>query len=681
MRFLSRKSVVTAVMLAGALALAGCGGGSDDPPAPPPTVEPTVFETAMTAIGAATTAADAQAAYDAVKGDVTAAEGEKLQAAVDERVAMLAKMARETAQKTTLMTAAGNVDTSDLNTAEAIGAATSAIAMLQEAYDAAVDVSAADKAMYKTQLDNAIAAVATAQDALDKRGRMTMQRTAISSAVTAARSAVNAVDDTSTDADVATADAAVAALKTAIEDAVDLPEGDAAVASAQGTLDTLDDTLAAAKTSRTTAIADKAAADKIAADKAAAADRKAKTALGKAMYAALSNGTTTTNALDNGTATLGTNGLAVDVADNAGTLNNDPDSVTLKAGASAGMGTNYSFSSGTGTSKVTYEALVYDNKDPDTRVTFAKAGYTVATSTSGDNITGYVFVVDGGTVQTGFDIADVMATAFTHSGTLTHSPDRAGDPLYLRGTYDGAPGEYRCTGTCTSTNDGSGAPSALAGDWHFKPDAGAMVSQPDPSYLYYGWWVHEDDKNMPQAASAFVGTVGTGDDAVTTGGDISALTGSATYAGDAIGQFAMNNPIDGSGDGGHFTADAALTATFSSANASEVGVTGTIDNFRLNDGSEDPGWKVSLNRGSLSNSGGVINAPALVEGANVGTVWSIDGNKANASGTWSGTMYDEAPSGASNDDGSNIPTTVTGRFYSEFSTNGRMVGAFGADKE
>ena len=79
-----------------------------------------------------------------------------------------------------------------------------------------------------------------------------------------------------------------------------------------------------------------------------------------------------------------------------------------------------------------------------------------------------------------------------------------------QGTYDGAPGEFRCTGTCTSTNDGKGSPSALDGIWHFKPDAGAnaMAHQPDAHYLYYGWWVSKDKDGMPTAASAFTGRFG-----------------------------------------------------------------------------------------------------------------------------------------------------------------------------
>ena len=61
------------------------------------------------------------------------------------------------------------------------------------------------------------------------------------------------------------------------------------------------------------------------------------------------------------------------------------------------------------------------------------------------------------------------------------------------------------------------------------------------------------------------------------------------------------------------------------------------------------------------------------------TVWSIDGNAASASGTWSGQMYDEAQGTAS--DGSNVPTTILGTFQSMFGSTHTMVGAFGTTKE
>ena len=74
---------------------------------PPPEPEPTAYEKALMAIAAADTAAAAQAAYDAVKDDVSAAEGDLLQAAVNARIAALETMAREAAQKMALMDAAG----------------------------------------------------------------------------------------------------------------------------------------------------------------------------------------------------------------------------------------------------------------------------------------------------------------------------------------------------------------------------------------------------------------------------------------------------------------------------------------------------------------------------------------------------------------------------------------------
>ena len=159
--------------------------------------------------------------------------------------------------------------------------------------------------------------------------------------------------------------------------------------------------------------------------------------------------------------------------------------------------------------KVVNEAVVYNNKGPGKSESFADAGYVVATASDPGTsaIKGYVYIAAAGSPQTGFSFSDVMADAFTHSGTQSHQPAARADAVYVRGTYDGAPGEYRCTGTCTSTNDGKGSPSGLGGTWHFKPDAGAMVHDPDDTYLYYGWWVNKDKDGKPTAASAFTGEV------------------------------------------------------------------------------------------------------------------------------------------------------------------------------
>ena len=507
------------------------------------------------------------------------------------------------------------------------------------------------------------------------------QRMAITNAVTMARTAVNGVSNTSTDSEVAAADSAAAARGAATPPATDLPEGDATVASAQGTHDTLVAQLNTAKTARTAYLADK--------DKADMADMAK---LGKDLRAALGGAAANTNALANVTATtLGTAGLGVTVADDAGALTGATTVPTLKAGDSAGalgnwMGTNYAHTD-TGT-KVKNEAVVYHNRGPGTRKAFDKVHIVHTGDTVGDNIKGYY------TVDESADFVRFMGNAFTHSGTQTHKYNPDNDVAFTtRGTYDGAPGVFRCTGTCTSTNDGTGSPSALGGVWHFKPDSGAMVHQPDAHYLYYGWWLNRDKDGKPMAASAFTGRVGTdGDNSATDDDGLnpgwtgsytagSTLTGSATYAGHAAGKVAMSNPLDGTGSGGHFTADAMLEAKFG---ATGTGVTGTIDNFMV-DGAAMP-WSVALHRATFGDDG-AISAPADDTATSdvdesMGTTWSINGNKAPASGTWSGMMYDEKTAGSGDaDDGSTIPTTVTGTFYSEASTVGRMVGAFGANKQ
>ena len=432
-------------------------------------------------------------------------------------------------------------------------------------------------------------------------------------------------------------------------------------------------------------------AERIQDEKDAAAEkmRMEAAARGKAMYAALAGnataGTTALNNIDTATTpiSIGSAGLVIDAAAGAGSLADatDPGSVTLKAGDSAGSldgwaGTNYAHTDPN--TKIENAAVVYNNKGPGRSRSFTDLGYVVQTVTSGDNIKGYV-TLDESDADT---LGRIMATAFLHSGTQNHSiPDRS-DAVYFRGTYDGAPGEYRCAGTCSTTNDGSGSPSAIAGEWHFKPDAGAnaMAHQPDDTYLYYGWWVSKDKDGAPTAASAFTGVM------LPTGGtapvaNLTGVTGSAEYSGHAAGKFALNHPADGSGDGGHFTADVTLSAKFSGTGA---GISGTVDNFMANDQSVP--WSVALHRADWNTdlTTGNFATPdtddtATTADETMGTTWSIDGNSAARSGTWSGTMYDEMPGNAPTGDGSNIPTTVTGTFYSEFGDQGRMVGAFGAD--
>ena len=626
-------------------------------------------DAAIVALDLALAAADLT---DAQKLDATVDVTLAKRKVADARETLAGNIGDQKMALTTAGTALAAIDLEDLEGQEAITAARNAVDALKAALDGATHVSDADKAMYQTQFDAAEGTVRMAETGMDESGRMTAQRSAIMNAVTMARTAVAGVKDTSTDSEVAAADAAVKAVKDAIAAAEDLSEDDAEIISARAVLETIEPLLANAKTSRTAYLAGKGDED-----------MKANAALGKAMHAALAGpaGDGTDDALGNITAfTAGTHGittagLVLPIAENPGALTLAAADVTLDAGDSVGalgswMGMDYAHSNEmTGDALITNEARVYTNKGPGKSQPFSGTGgkYTLITDEGATK--DYVLLGEGNT-----PVTLAMGAPFAGSGTQTYTQGAEADAVYLSGTYDGAPGRFRCTGTCTVTNDGKGGPSALGGTWHFKPNAGAMVHQADAQYLYYGWWVSKDSKGMPTAASAFAGRFGT--EATDDGLDVvdltdATLTGSATYVGNAAGKFAITNVLDSTGNGGHFTADAMLEAKFNGE--ANPGVTGTIDNFRLNDGTENPGWSVSLARGALSTTG--ITAPAENP-----TVWSINGNKAAASGTWSGTMYDEAVTGDDND-GSNLPTTVIGTFYSEFSTIGRMVGGFGANKQ
>ena len=226
--------------------------------------------------------------------------------------------------------------------------------------------------------------------------------------------------------------------------------------------------------------------------------------------------------------------------------------------------------------------------------------------------------------------------------------------------------------------------------WVFVHDMDAMTAKVDANYLYFGWWLMKDEDGVPTSASAFTGTVGTFE---ALDANPSSLSGSATYAGQAAGKFAISGTTDGAGDAGHFTAAAMLAATFGTRTHGPNfgGVSGTLDNFMAND--ESVPWSVSLLRAtwngvillaSLLRHGLLITTPiTTVDESMTSTVWSIDGNSAARVGQLGAAMmYDELPGTvADGGDGSDVPTSVTGTFQSRFGTTHTMVGAFGAERE
>lgn len=88
-----------------------------------------------------------------------------------------------------------------------------------------------------------------------------------------------------------------------------------------------------------------------------------------------------------------------------------------------------------------------------------------------------------------------MFSRSTTDGALNYAVDdattRGVDEGLHDGTYNGAEGTYRCTGTtvCTVTFNDKGAVTGNTGGWVFVPDEGATSDQPDYDYLRYGFWL------------------------------------------------------------------------------------------------------------------------------------------------------------------------------------------------
>ena len=376
------------------------------------------------------------------------------------------------------------------------------------------------------------------------------------------------------------------------------------------------------------------------------AEMKAMTAMNRALKMAIGSA--------GGTATHSDKGLTVDPDGDTGEMTE----VTLKAG----MGMSYSHMDAK--AKVSYEAMVYSDRGMPTMKKFSEVyddgqnGYTAASrelSGAGN-----------------LNADKVAGSMFPTAATQTYEGTGGANEVSIPGTYDGAMGTYFCTGTCEAQRTADGID--LVGTWRFVHEKDATVSRPDPNYLYYGWWVRKDDSKdgEPTHTNVFADHIGLAGAIVSGMNDDAFGRGSATYMGSAAGKFAMTNTAAGTAEGGHFTADVTLTAKFGATTAdNRTGLSGMIDNFMA--GNESKPWSVTLNNQEWNGTGGTTSTE-------MATVWSIDGNKAAAAGTWEGRAFDTATTGAA-DDGSNVPTDIIGTFNAKFETSGSMIGAFGTKKQ
>ena len=492
--------------------------------------------------------------------------------------------------------------------------------------------------------------------------RQEMQRNAITTAIGAATTAVNAVNNDSTDAQVSAADTAIANARTAIADAADLPAAETAANT--GTVNALETLLSGAKQDRMDAMNE--------ADRAA---REAMAATAAKLYAGISApmGDVASPAPNDRAARYDiTNATTIEVtigtADAAGpviTLSEDKD--TMVAANHGWAGKRYADSASGGM----VEAYVYSNVQAPTmgkKFGGASAGnefeYTL--------VEGALNEANGLTDANADKVAltGVTRTAGTETFMLPDPNPNRQQLITVPGSFHGVSGTYSCdTGaardlTCSAMVAATGFTLTGTGTWTFRPgNANARVTDAaDTAYASYGWWLRKAANDGPFTASAFVDVKGT----VTRASGINILNGTATYMGGAAGKYALASSTGGTNDAGHFTARATLKADFTN-NTAATAITGTLDMFMGADG-EARDWSVKLNGSPITDTGGIGDAT-------MGTEWTIGGTAAADSGSWSGSLLNQPA------DGDGVPQVATGTFYTEYGTAGRMVGAFGANRQ
>jgi hypothetical protein len=297
---------------------------------------------------------------------------------------------------------------------------------------------------------------------------------------------------------------------------------------------------------------------------------------------------------------------------------------------------------------------------------------------------------DDGTVDN-FD-SNIMSPAFPNVNEVTHKANTDGsdddsDPDYVAhmGYYQGAAGTYQCvtpipvvdTNSCTSSRDSDGN-VMLAGTgatWVFVPASGAMVTVVDSTYLHFGWWLRERMAVLDETGALAVQTFfGSSNDAYDLEPEV---IGKANFEGAAAGKAAVNDALNDTVAGGHWTADVSLTADFGAA-ADAGTIEGEISNFSIDDS-----WTVALLETALLPGGDAelpIDTPFLHFNTDTGggaledegTQWTIGERMGDAAGNWSGTFY--MGNSPRND---STPGGAAGEFSAQFGEDGRMIGAFG----
>ena len=236
------------------------------------------------------------------------------------------------------------------------------------------------------------------------------------------------------------------------------------------------------------------------------------------------------------------------------------------------------------------------------------------------------------------------------------------DDIYrVNGSYDGASGYFVCE---PAPADQKCSVKRLGnrylvdnGTWTFYVRGTATVSQDDQSWMYFGWWKREQLSDGVLSYASFSGGVNSAMRSADTDNEFDDLTGSATYRGPAVGQYAIYQPAGSDSGTGSFRASAVLSANFDTNMLS-----GTVASF-----SNDSSWSLTLNEEAMTGAN-------VAESDDATVTWEIGDATSRQSGSWTAEFFSESPYAGQTPDG------VAGTFDAQFDSVGRLIGAFGARK-
>ena len=296
---------------------------------------------------------------------------------------------------------------------------------------------------------------------------------------------------------------------------------------------------------------------------------------------------------------------------------------------------------------------------------FYAKGLTFAAANAGSDDTDSVPNASGA-ANAGYHELELVATGlevtsskFSRATTPVNFDASSGA---FSGEYQGIPGMFLCVATgldtCSSapgTKDTFILTEAGSATWLFKPNSETATTSKGAKLAEWGWWI-ENQGEEDEIVRLFYGDTMDSDAPDPVDTTLTITAGTATYKGDALGQYAVVRSGTGSASG-EFEAKVTLTADFEAGANGEL--SGEIHDFNV--GTE---WKVMLEKKAIA--GGT----ALISGE---TKWMMGTDEGLRSGNWSARMH-------GGDGGEETPTHILGGF-SAVHSNASMIGAFGTELE